>query len=62
MAFVNGLWPARRWMSRKGHEISPYKAHGRPTSKGTTLNLTTVEFVNGLRPSNTWPVRQRGLI
>ena len=29
--------------------------------KGTLLKLTSVQFTNGLRPSNKWPVRQDGL-
>ena len=34
----------------KGHDLSPYEGHHRPTHNGTILKLTTVQFVNGLRP------------
>ena len=59
--FVNRRWLAHCWPSGKGHDVSPYKGHRRPTRKGTCtiLELTTVQFVNGFRPSNKWPVCHR---
>ena len=50
MPFVNGLWPAYRRPTRKGTVLT--------SRKGTILKLASVQFANGLRPSNTWPVRQ----
>ena len=68
LLFLNELWLAYRRPTceghqcppHKGHHRPPHKGHHRPPRKGTVLNmLTNVQIVNGLRPSNKWPVRQR---
>ena len=59
MAFVNGLWLAYHCPHRKGHHRPSHKGHLCPPHKGTVLMRKIVQFVNRLRPSNKWPVRQR---
>ena len=40
----------------------PYAQRSPPSArKGTVLKHITVQLVNGLGPSNKWPVRQRGV-
>ena len=59
MAFLNGLWLAYRRPPHRGHHRLPHKRHLRPLRNGAVLMLRTVQFMNGLRPSNKWPVHQR---
>ena len=52
VAFVNELWlglPPSAWQRSPPSVAERY----------STLLLRTVQFVNGLRPSNKWPVHQR---
>ena len=59
LPFVNGLWLAYRRPTRKGTVLKPRKVTVLKPRKGTVLKLTSVQFANGLKQSNKWPVRQR---
>ena len=45
--------------ARRGHHCLPHKCHYHPPHKGTVLKLSTVQFMNGLRPSIIWNVGQQ---
>ena len=48
-----------RRLHHKGHHRLPHKGHLRPPCKGIVLVHRTVQFANGVTPSNKWPVHQR---
>ena len=58
----NGLYCSGNGLWGLGHGLwlancrPPHKGHLRSVHKGTVLMLRTVQFMNGLRPSNKWPV------